>query len=141
MALRAPDARIVAERSSPLGLIDVVASPTIPFRHAPGLSLMNLIEPPEQASLPPDLLLLRQRGPFDLAAERRLLREHGIDVVVSKNAGGSATYAKIEAARGLGVPVIMIARPDKPAGDVVRSAEEALAWLAHVRAPDSRRGV
>ena len=48
MALRAPDARIVAERSSPLGLIDVVESPTIPFRHAPGLSLMNLIEPPEQ---------------------------------------------------------------------------------------------
>jgi len=48
MALRVPDARIVAERSSPLGLIDVVESPTIPFRHAPGLSLTNLIEPPEQ---------------------------------------------------------------------------------------------
>jgi precorrin-6A/cobalt-precorrin-6A reductase len=101
----------------------------------------RLIEPPRQASLPPDLLLLRQRGPFDLAAERRLLHEHGIDVMVSKNAGGGATYAKIEAARGLGVPIIMIARPDKPAGDVVRSAEEAVAWLDHVRAPGSRRGV
>ena len=48
MALSAPDARIVDERSSPLGLIDVVESPTIPFRHAPGLSLNNLMEPPEQ---------------------------------------------------------------------------------------------
>jgi hypothetical protein len=45
MALSAPDARIVAERSSPLGIVDVVESPTIPFRHAPGLSLNNVIEP------------------------------------------------------------------------------------------------
>jgi hypothetical protein len=48
MALRVPGARIVAERSSPLGLVTVVESPTIPFRHAPGLSLNNLVEPPPQ---------------------------------------------------------------------------------------------
>lgn len=48
MALRVPDAAIVANRSSPLGQIDVVESPTIPFRHAPGLSLVNVVEPPEQ---------------------------------------------------------------------------------------------
>lgn len=48
MALRVPDARIVEERSSPLGLLSVVASPTIPFRHAPGLSLNNVTEPPVQ---------------------------------------------------------------------------------------------
>ncbi|HSK41512.1 MAG TPA: hypothetical protein VK943_17235, partial [Arenibaculum sp.] len=51
MALRVPDARIVQERSSPLGLISVVESPTIPFRHAPGLSLNNLIEPPPQLGI------------------------------------------------------------------------------------------
>jgi precorrin-6A/cobalt-precorrin-6A reductase len=101
----------------------------------------RLIEPPQQASLPPDLVLLRQRGPFDLAAERRLLRDARIDVMVSKNSGGGATYPKIEAARQLGLPVIMIARPDKPAGHVVASPEEAVAWLAHGRAPGSRRGV
>ena len=48
MALRVPDARIVEERSSPLGLVTVVESPTIPFRHAPGLSLNNVTEPPLQ---------------------------------------------------------------------------------------------
>jgi spermidine synthase len=47
-ALLAPDARVIAERSSPLGLISVVESPTIPFRHAPGLSLNNIVEPPPQ---------------------------------------------------------------------------------------------
>ena len=47
-ALGVPDARIVAERSSPMGLVTVVESPTVPFRHAPGLSLANTQEPPEQ---------------------------------------------------------------------------------------------
>lgn len=101
----------------------------------------RLIEPPQQSNLPPDLVLLRQRGPFDLEAERHLLGEHEIDVMVSKNSGGNATYAKIEAARALGLPVIMIARPDKPTGHVVASPEEAVAWLAHARSPGSLRGV
>jgi len=101
----------------------------------------RLIEAPQQADLPPDLVLLRQRGPFDLEAERRLLGDEKIDVMVSKNSGGSATYPKIEAARQLGLPVIMIARPDKPAGHVVASPTEAMAWLVHHASPRSRRGV
>ena len=48
VALRVPAARIIDERSSPLGLISVVESPTIPFRHAPGLSLNNTVELPLQ---------------------------------------------------------------------------------------------
>jgi precorrin-6A/cobalt-precorrin-6A reductase len=101
----------------------------------------RLIEPPSQATLPPDLVLMRQRGPFDLSAERRLLQHERIEILVSKNSGGSATYPKIEAARSLDLPVIMIARPDKAAGTVVADAREALHWLAHRAAPPSRRGV
>ena len=48
LALLAPDAEVVAERSSPLGLLTVVRSPTIPFHYAPGLSLVSGSEPPEQ---------------------------------------------------------------------------------------------
>ncbi len=40
--------RVVAERSSPIGLVEVVESPSIPFRHAPGLSLNAPMEPPLQ---------------------------------------------------------------------------------------------
>jgi precorrin-6A/cobalt-precorrin-6A reductase len=101
----------------------------------------RLIEAPQQASLPPNLELLRQRGPFDREAEQRLLQDKKIDVIVSKNSGGSATYAKIEAARRLGLPVIMIARPHKPAGFVVANAAEAVAWLAHDAPARSPRGV
>ena len=60
-----------------------------------------------------------------------------IDVVVSKNSGGTATYPKIEAARALGLPVVMIARPYKPAGEVMADLDACVAWL-HGLAP---RGV
>ena len=99
----------------------------------------RLIEPPQRAR-PHDLVVLRQRGPFDRDAELSLLKERKIDVIVSRNSGGSATYPKIEAARILGLPVIMIARPAKPAGHIVTSAEAAVTWLDHDGAR-SPRGV
>ncbi len=106
--------------------------------------IARVIEPPEQEALPPDLKILQARGPFDLAAEQKLLVDERIDMLVSKNAGGTATYAKIEAARDLGLPVVMIARPDKAAGHAVSSTDEARAWLVqrlHDEAPSSLRGV
>jgi hypothetical protein len=48
VALTAPEARVLAKRSSPLGLLTVVESPAIPFRYAPGLSLAATAEPPDQ---------------------------------------------------------------------------------------------
>jgi precorrin-6A/cobalt-precorrin-6A reductase len=102
--------------------------------------IARLIEPPQQTTLPHDLVLLQQRGPFDIDAELRLLRERKIEVIVSRNSGGDATYPKIEAARVLGLPVIMIARRAKPVGHVVMSPEAAVTWLAH-GAPRSLRGV
>ncbi len=102
--------------------------------------IARLIEPPQQAALPHGLVLLRQRGPFGIDDELRLLKDQKIGVIVSRNSGGSATYPKIEAARALGLPVIMIARRAKPAGHIVKSAEAAVAWLAH-DAPRSLRGV
>ena len=116
-----------------LGRQDVHVFAIAPQHHY----LARLIERPEQEGLPPDLRLLQARGPFDRDAEERLLREERIDVVVSRNSGGDATYAKIEAARTLGLPVVMIARPDKPAGTVMTDIDACVAWL-HGLAP---RGV
>ena len=50
-ALTAPGARVVAERSSPLGLVTAVRSPVIPFRHVPGLSLNATMPPLAQAAI------------------------------------------------------------------------------------------
>ncbi len=120
-----------------LGRLELHAFAPAPQHHY----IARTIDPPQQAILPPDIRFLQARGPFDRAAETKLLRDEKIDLIVSKNSGGAATYPKIEAARELGVPVVMIARPDKPAGNVVRSPEEAVAWLDHERTPGSLRGV
>jgi precorrin-6A/cobalt-precorrin-6A reductase len=56
-------------------------------------------------------------GPFALEDERQLLMEQGIDVIVSKNSGGSATYSKLEAARELSISVLLHARPILPDAD------------------------
>lgn len=49
--LQVAGARVVAETSSPLGVVTVVESPSVPFRHAPGLSLLASAEPPPQLAL------------------------------------------------------------------------------------------
>lgn len=72
---------------------------------------------------------LAGRGPFAVEGEIALLRAHGIDVLVTKASGGAATYAKLVAARRLGLPVLMVRRPPPPAGPVVDSIEAARAWL------------
>jgi precorrin-6A/cobalt-precorrin-6A reductase len=84
---------------------------------------------------PPGTLRLRHgqwlagRGPFSIEDELALLRAYSIDVLVTKASGDGATYAKLAAARQLGLPVVMVRRPPPPPGPVVDSVEAALAWL------------
>ena len=92
--------------------------------------LARTIEPVDGMTLPPQLELLRDRGPFGFDAEREIMSAHKIDVVVSKHSGGAATYGKIAAARELGLPVVMIERPAKPCGHVLADAADAVRWLA-----------
>ncbi len=91
--------------------------------------LMRSIDPPDPSiPLPPGKLLL-DRGPFTLERERELLKEYQIQAIVSKNSGGDATYAKIIAARELGMPVIMVQRPPVPTGEIVVDVAGAIEWL------------
>lgn len=70
------------------------------------------------------------RGPFTLAGELDLIRRHAIDVVVTKNSGGEMTAAKLEAAREIGLPVVMVWRPALPAGvRVVAAVDDAVRWV------------
>lgn len=89
--------------------------------------IIRTIDPPAQP-LPANHLLLLQRGPFTLDGEIRLMREHAIDVLVTKNSGGDATYAKIAAARELRIPVVMVQRPQCADIESVDSVEAAAAW-------------
>lgn len=80
-------------------------------------------------------------GPFHLEDEKRLLIDHGIEVVVAKNSGGDATYAKIEAARELGIEVVMIRRALPANMPTVDSVAAALRHIDQVAFPAAKRGV
>lgn len=88
--------------------------------------IVRSVEPIETGLLTGATLLL-DRGPFNEAAERRLLEEHHIDVLVTKNSGGKATYGKIAAARALGLPVIMVRRPAPPVASAFAAVDDLVA--------------
>ncbi|HTJ89654.1 MAG TPA: cobalt-precorrin-6A reductase [Acidocella sp.] len=120
-----------------------------PFAAAPwhGYVIRSVDAPPPEL-LPPAAKIITARGPFTLEDDRLMLHEERIEVIVTKNSGGTATQSKLIAARELGLPVIMVARPPWP--DVsgleatrVSDAAGALRWLAarHEDASSAKRGV
>jgi precorrin-6A/cobalt-precorrin-6A reductase len=67
--------------------------------------------------------------PFTIAEEMALFREKRIDWLVVKNAGGDKSRSKLDAARELGLPVILIKRPKLPKADIVKTVDEAVNWV------------
>jgi precorrin-6A/cobalt-precorrin-6A reductase len=107
--------------------------------HPQHFYLVRLVDPP-RAPLPIDAEVIIARGPYDLAGDRAVLTGHRIDIMVTRDAGGDSASAKIEAARELGLPVVMVRRPFIPAREKVESVAEVLRWLGHDKAP-AERGV
>jgi precorrin-6A/cobalt-precorrin-6A reductase len=112
-----------------------------PFERAPGhFYLVRSVDPVEPPLAVREAVYVLERGPFSAELDRKLLEQHRIDVVVARNSGGDAAYAKIAAARALGLSVLMLRRPAAPDVPAVASVAEAVAWLAHVAGP-AERGV
>jgi precorrin-6A/cobalt-precorrin-6A reductase len=105
-----------------LGLSSFVAAP----QH---FYLIRTIEPAAARDLPPHCEMILERGPFDCEGETELMRARRIDALVTKNSGGGSTYAKIEAARKLGIDVVMIARPPIGGVRVEHEIESAMSFL------------
>jgi precorrin-6A/cobalt-precorrin-6A reductase len=98
---------------------------------------LRFVDAPDGVLPLPDAEIIVSRGPFTLAGDRELMRSRGIEFLVARNSGGTGARAKIDAARELALPVIMIERPALPERPRVESVEEVLAWLSH----DARLGV
>ncbi|MGJ3264764.1 MAG: cobalt-precorrin-6A reductase [Salinarimonas sp.] len=97
--------------------------------------LVRTIDPIGAVALP-NLVEIRHRPPFDEPAERALMQSERIDVLVTKNSGAAATRPKLDAARALGLPVIVVDRPPRPEGvQAVATPQEVLAWLERLHAP------
>ena len=108
------------------------------FYDVPGVELLlaRCVDPPVEPP-PPHVEVLLDRGPYTVEGERELLRSRRIDVLVTKNSGGSLTAAKLVAARSLGLLVVVVERPVVAPGArppaVVHDVDAAAAWVrAHL---------
>lgn len=111
-ALRVPGAKIVAERSGPLGWLAVVASPQVPFRYVPGMSLTcDRDEPPPQLAIFTDGDALSPITRYDPAKPRDLsyldctpsalpyhLLEHPRVLVIGAGGGGDVLLGRYQGA-------------------------------------------
>lgn len=112
-----------------------------PFELAPQHQyLVRSVDPVDLPLAVPHASYVIGRGPFSEADDRSLLTAHGIEIVVAKNSGGTATYGKIAAARALGLSVIMLRRPELPAAVSVETVAEVVAWIDHASAARTDRG-
>lgn len=99
--------------------------------------LLRFVDRPNAPPPLPAHVIVIDRGPFTIEGDEQLLARHAIDLIVSKNAGGSGAAAKLVAARRLGLPVLMIERPALPPRAEVHDVAGVLAWLGHA----ANRGV
>jgi precorrin-6A/cobalt-precorrin-6A reductase len=93
--------------------------------------LVRAVDPPDaDGPVPPRMTLVLDRGPYTVEGESALMREHGVGLLVTKNSGGPMTAAKLQAARELGVRVIVVERPPLPPGSAaVTTVAEAVTWV------------
>lgn len=99
-----------------------------PFAARDHRYLLRLVDAPAADPLPGATVIV-DRGPFTLAGDLALMQREGVQLIVAKNAGGSGAFAKIEAARRLRLPVVMIDRPAIPPRRVAASVDEVMVWL------------
>ena len=93
--------------------------------------LLRLVDDLDTALPFPNAEIVLARGPFTIEGDLALLRHHHITHVVTRNAGGEGAKAKLDAARALGLPVIMIDRPGLPERRTAHSVDEIMRWLTH----------
>ncbi len=91
--------------------------------------LCRVIDPPQREFPFEGGRFVVGRPPFSIEEEVAFFEAEGIEWLVVKNAGGTRSRSKLDAARQLGLPVVMQKRPKRPEADVVWSVEDCAAWL------------
>lgn len=90
--------------------------------------LIRCVDPPSPP-LPPRHHVVLARGPYTVDGELALMREHAVDVLVTKDSGGEMTVAKLHAARTLDVPIVVVRRPPRPDVPTAHTVDDAVDWV------------
>ncbi|MDR5859718.1 cobalt-precorrin-6A reductase [Halomonas eurihalina] len=122
-ALAGPPQRVLLA----IGRMHLAAFAARPEHHY----VLRLVDRPDSPPPLPRHTVTVDRGPFTREGDLALLREHGIERLVCKNAGGTGAATKLEAARALGIPVVMIDRPALPPRREAHTIDDVLAWMDH----------
>lgn len=93
--------------------------------------LVRSVEPIDPPLAVPLARYILDRGPFAQADDLALLRDNGIDAIVAKNSGGTASYGKIAAARDLDIEVMLVTRPSVPDVPTLGTVDAAVAAALH----------
>jgi len=120
-ALKGPPQRVMLAIGR-MHLAEFVAQPQHHY-------LLRLVDDPTEPPPLPHHTVIVDRGPFSAQADKALMRNHAIDHVVAKNAGGTGSVSKLVAARTLGLPVLMIDRPQIPPRPIAHEVAAVLDWL------------
>lgn len=98
--------------------------------------ILRFVDEPEEPLPLPTCEVVVARGPFSEEGDLGLMVSKGVTWLVTRNSGGAGARAKIDAARTLGLTVVMISRPEMPERQTAGSVDEVMAWLGH----DTRLG-
>jgi precorrin-6A/cobalt-precorrin-6A reductase len=93
--------------------------------------ILRFVDPASEPLPFPEGAVIVSRGPFALESELEMLRSRDVEWIVARNSGGAGARAKIDAARELSLPVIVIKRPELPDRPRTESVAEVMQWLGH----------
>jgi precorrin-6A/cobalt-precorrin-6A reductase len=84
--------------------------------------------------VPASWTLILSRGPYSVESERAVFDEHHVDVLVTKDSGGTYTWAKMQVAAERGVPIVIVRR-SAPGADVLTVSDPLAAcdWAVRLR--------